>query len=606
MRPSAGPLLRLTAFCYRAPMVRFRISALLLALAGCGDSVASSDSNSGGNSGTQADTTAGECAVGFEGCPCSQMGSCLDDLVCVAGVCVGGGASATEVPTGSASESASVGTSDSTTSTTMQASASGTSSTASASASESSSSTQSSNGETESTGQTMGASVSDSVGSDTSTSGTGGTTGTSGDPSGDPDSQGESSTGASAVCGDGVAEADEECDGADLGGKTCSSFNFKYGKLGCTPACAADTSKCTNSAACSDGVLAPNVLCYAPPKLLTGVDQQSRQVGDFDEDGHLDIVALMGDDPWVVLVRFGNGDGTFKPQALQSPGLPKLAPKRVVDLDKDGHLDVVGTVSGQVRVALGDGTGKLTASFDYDAYAGTRIELIDVTEDGWFDMATCGSAKVTRFRRGQPDGLFGPSVSYPADPAYETGTCGFADIDADGFLDMWTGAGPNFYWWHGDGDGNFVVDPVVTKIAVGDFAAVTLLDDDEYPDIAGWSNSGADLRVRLGSPLGFTGMLYTYPLEHGATTNYHADARMIGNFDGNDIPDIVAYDRTVADVFRGDGTGLFYDGVGLGYMIKDIQGIAVGDFNEDGLDDFILGYLVNFGDTTDYIVLSDP
>ncbi|MFH1725559.1 MAG: LamG-like jellyroll fold domain-containing protein, partial [Elusimicrobiota bacterium] len=50
-----------------------------------------------------------------------------------------------------------------------------------------------------------------------------------------------------AACGDGVANADEACDGADLGGKTCADYLFVGGSLSCGAGCAA-----IETAACGD------------------------------------------------------------------------------------------------------------------------------------------------------------------------------------------------------------------------------------------------------------------------------------------------------------------------------------------------------------------
>ncbi|MBL8945034.1 MAG: hypothetical protein JNK45_17855 [Myxococcales bacterium] len=50
------------------------------------------------------------------------------------------------------------------------------------------------------------------------------------------------SSGTGSVCGDGIADADEQCDGADLGGATCAA-----GKVGppiCTAECTVDVSPC--------------------------------------------------------------------------------------------------------------------------------------------------------------------------------------------------------------------------------------------------------------------------------------------------------------------------------------------------------------------------
>lgn len=50
------------------------------------------------------------------------------------------------------------------------------------------------------------------------------------------------------LCGNGIAEAGEECDGADLAGETCSTATggtHPHGVLACTPGCTLDISGCT-------------------------------------------------------------------------------------------------------------------------------------------------------------------------------------------------------------------------------------------------------------------------------------------------------------------------------------------------------------------------
>src|SRR5207249_1162614 len=45
-------------------------------------------------------------------------------------------------------------------------------------------------------------------------------------------------------CGNGVINGREECDGADLGGRTCATLGFTGGTLGCTSACRLSTRSC--------------------------------------------------------------------------------------------------------------------------------------------------------------------------------------------------------------------------------------------------------------------------------------------------------------------------------------------------------------------------
>lgn len=65
------------------------------------------------------------------------------------------------------------------------------------------------------------------------------------------------------TCGDGVMEAGETCDGADLGGVTCETLGFDSGALTCVDDCSGfDTSDCSEgTSACGDGVLDEGELC---------------------------------------------------------------------------------------------------------------------------------------------------------------------------------------------------------------------------------------------------------------------------------------------------------------------------------------------------------
>jgi hypothetical protein len=50
-----------------------------------------------------------------------------------------------------------------------------------------------------------------------------------------------------AVCGNGIREAGEACDGAELGTAACADFGFAGGALACSAACSLDTSACAGT-----------------------------------------------------------------------------------------------------------------------------------------------------------------------------------------------------------------------------------------------------------------------------------------------------------------------------------------------------------------------
>jgi hypothetical protein len=70
--------------------------------------------------------------------------------------------------------------------------------------------------------------------------------------------------GNAATCGNLVLDSLEECDGTDVGGKTCISAGFGPGTLACTQACELDTTNCS-AAECSllsQDCSAPTESCY--------------------------------------------------------------------------------------------------------------------------------------------------------------------------------------------------------------------------------------------------------------------------------------------------------------------------------------------------------
>ena len=67
------------------------------------------------------------------------------------------------------------------------------------------------------------------------------------DESNASDSSSSDSETGGALCGNGVREADEDCDGSDLGGQTCMGLNPAYegGTLACSETCSFDAGACT-------------------------------------------------------------------------------------------------------------------------------------------------------------------------------------------------------------------------------------------------------------------------------------------------------------------------------------------------------------------------
>lgn len=171
---------------------------------------------------------------------------------------------------------------------------------------------------------------------------------------------------------------------------------------------------------------------------LGGTYSNSLAVGDFNEDGHLDLVVGYESLAPAVVMLVGAGDGTFTASALTTASL-SVTGLASGDFNGDGHLDVAATfryVSGLV-VFLGAGNGAFTASTL--GGGGWAVTSGDLNEDGIADFATIigDGAQWWLGRAAGPPVLAGyapfAGIGQTAgNPAY----LAIGDVDGDGHLDI--------------------------------------------------------------------------------------------------------------------------------------------------------------------------
>src|SRR5262249_17211155 len=141
----------------------------------------------------------------------------------------------------------------------------------------------------------------------------------------------------------------------------------------------------------------------------------SAAVGDFNEDGRLDLVVAT-EVPTRLTVLLGNGDGTLGKVVEVPVGSRSYASAVAVgDVDRDGHLDLVVThfYDGTLSVLPGDGDGSFQYARVYEVASLPRsVAVADFNDDGWLDVATTGLRNGLSVLLNRGDGTLGIPTDY--------------------------------------------------------------------------------------------------------------------------------------------------------------------------------------------------
>lgn len=262
-------------------------------------------------------------------------------------------------------------------------------------------------------------------------------------------------------------------------------------------------------------------------------------LGDFNEDGKLDLIVSTISGPEVALVLLGNGDGTFT-QSAAIPNSTGFLHARVADLNGDKHLDYIGCGSGNMQVAQGNGDGTFQAVVYLpngplpNTYFGCDVG--DLNGDTKLDIlgADFGTNNLVLFT-GNGDGTFQAPMtrsSGSSDPV----SVAAADFNGDGKLDTLVGydAG-SASLIPGNGDGSFGMPyGVFSGNAVnGSIVLAADLNNDEKVDALTIEYSGGVFTIELSPGTPLQSQNYAFNLAPGLSDI------AVGDLNGDGLLDIV-------------------------------------------------------------------
>ena len=282
----------------------------------------------------------------------------------------------------------------------------------------------------------------------------------------------------------------------------------------------------------------------------TAETSANASIGDVNGDGKPDIVLAKGRHwPLVDRVLLGDGRGGFAPAYNLGVASDRSYAARLVDLDRDGDLDVVlsNDRPDPSLVYLNDGKGQFTvgSSFGKAEWPTRNASVADVNGDGLPDIIVANrygknpGGNYLCLNRGA--GRFDDQCQRFSTESATTITP--ADVNRDGLIDLIVP--------HRDGGQSLV-----------------------YLQ-----------QPRTGAEPVFTGVPF-------GPANAAIRASESGDFNGDGVVDLVAIDEANGlSLYAGTRGGGFAPGTSFGREQTAPYALAVGDLNADGVPDIVVGYV---------------
>ncbi len=346
----------------------------------------------------------------------------------------------------------------------------------------------------------------------------------------------------------------------------------------------------------------------SPNTATVGNQPNAVAVGDFDGNGVADL-AVVNQGDGTISILLGNGDGTFQPQPAISVcgGASSIA---VGDFNGDGIPDLVVGCGGAVDVLFGQAGGMFGSPTSYGGFGAIDgVAVGDFNGDGNADIAASDAEGSVHVLLNDGTGNFSQQ-QFTASAGVSPNGITVGDYNRDGKLDVAVpdGSGNTVNVLLGDGTGSLGSLMMYTA-GSQPFSIVTAdFNGDGCPDLA-VANSG-DLTVGVFLGIKDSGAcLGTFAAQSGYEVGGGPAGIAVADFNGDGCPDLVVTNSAPGDSTVGVLLGKLSKGVCQGTFQSQQTnsagftpyGIAIGDFNGDGVPDLAA---TNFSRTTTTVILN--
>lgn len=353
-------------------------------------------------------------------------------------------------------------------------------------------------------------------------------------------------------------------------------------------------------------------VAYIDHTVTTALDYVTKiNLVDLDKDGDLDIVSSSVNDDTIAWFE-NNGDPVNPVFTKNTITLTANAATSVVvaDLDNDGDLDVVSSSSQDDTVAWYENDGNADPTFTKIIITTTAdwaflVAVGDLDNDGDLDIIS-GSQSDLTLAWFENDGASDPSFSQNVISTTVSGIHDIAvgDLDNDGDLDMLVALrySNTVSWYENNGAPNPTFNNNIITTNAMTVKAVSLGDLDNDGDLDVLSTSTADNTIAWYENDGATNPTFTKTVISSTVSDLLTVN--VGDVDGDGDLDVLVANVNTFDYYENDGASdPTFTNVLITSNSNSASSIVGGDMDNDGDLDIVVG---KFSDRISWYEAFDP